>query len=406
MDEIEDFLENHTDIGKNVSRLKERSDYAIALHNHDLLFHYTNADSLSKIVEGRAFWLSDIRYLNDASEYVHLFEYAITYPDWKYEYELFTPASDLGDQLYERVFYSGHEIEYERGMDLISGTLNPDNMTEVEKIVWQDIQPLFNRHRELMQEQRYYLDLPAIIRSGLDDVFSLGPACYVLSLSEKRDLLSQWRGYCARGGYSLGLSAQELARTLSSSQEVHEPSAFVMGKCIYDEQTKRRILDMVCDAFADEYIAMLERGLIIQGGTHGFRDPNLPGGEGEELRGQFHDWRERFLRSLLRFAPFTKHEGFSEEAEWRIVNRSAVFPGSASEPSPSFRPSATRLVPFVVMHFNDYDFIDSRHLRVTVGPMNEQVIAANSMRAFLSQKLGDVSWGDRVTISSVPYRTN
>jgi hypothetical protein len=42
-----------------------------------VLDHYTSLDALQKIVMGGAIWASDLRYLNDTTEYLYLIDIVI-----------------------------------------------------------------------------------------------------------------------------------------------------------------------------------------------------------------------------------------------------------------------------------------------------------------------------------------
>ena len=104
---------------------------------------------------------------------------------------------------------------------------------------------------------------------------NLFAACFC----ENGDLLSQWRGYSSgHYGYSLGMDISQLARKA-------KPVRFELGKCIYDREIQRRIIDeLISDAIeGDDRAAAFERG-------------------------------------LLRAGAFFKHETFRNEEEWRIVS--------------------------------------------------------------------------------------
>lgn len=113
---------------------------------------------------------------------------------------------------------------------------------------------------------------------------------FVASFTEKGDLLSQWRGYCPNGGYSIGFSIDDIK------------------------------------------VACQEQGLNFCKAVYGSPDP-------EELRiyleKLFRNFRPAWLsddqstisqlqEELLSFvaleAPRYKHEGFEEEAEWRAYS--------------------------------------------------------------------------------------
>jgi hypothetical protein len=115
----------------------------------------------------------------------------------------------------------------------------------------------------------------------------------VASWSEHADLLSQWRAYSKSAqGYSLGLKAahlDELARELG----------WKLRPCIYDGEAKRTEAVSVAYEFWEHY------------NIHRAQNPE-------------HDDQYRIHLCLGLFVfptiPFFKHEGFSEEGEWRLVS--------------------------------------------------------------------------------------
>jgi len=60
------------------------------------------------------------------------------------------------------------------------------------------------------------------------DVFSF-------SLSQRGDQLSQWRGYCPNGGYSVSFDDSQLS-------EMMKPKKLYIGKCVYDEESQKQLI--------------------------------------------------------------------------------------------------------------------------------------------------------------------
>jgi hypothetical protein len=70
--------------------------------------------------------------------------------------------------------------------------------------------------------------------------------CYVLSFSERRDQLSQWRAYCPSGnGYSLGFG-QHNALFQSAKQR-----DFNLVRCVYDHTEQRELCQSLVSSFPD-----------------------------------------------------------------------------------------------------------------------------------------------------------
>lgn len=80
--------------------------------------------------------------------------------------------------------------------------------------------------RQLIFEQAKESEKPLneILAQVRDSLARLGRInIAVFSLTEKGDLLSQWRGYCPNGGYSLGFAIASLISGLSAWRAVLSP---------------------------------------------------------------------------------------------------------------------------------------------------------------------------------------
>jgi hypothetical protein len=114
------------------------------------LYHYTTAAGAIGIAATRMLWATNIRFLNDSTEYLHALHLVRRARDER--------ASSLSAQEYG---FLSHAFG--------------DTPVQASNAVW--------RH---------------------------GTPYYVVSLTSEPDLLSQWRAYAARGGYSLGWAADFL----------------------------------------------------------------------------------------------------------------------------------------------------------------------------------------------------
>jgi len=202
-----------------------------------------------------------------------------------------------------------------------------------------------------------------------------GESVYVASFSEKPDLLSQWRGYCPGGsGYCIGLDQDLMA-------EYCEEKGFRLEKCLYrhdDQQaevtgiiTSSMLLFPSIPHTLEEFHGMkLEEQVDAMEVFH------------DRLSGDLKSQAEEALRvicdSLIEFAPRFKHEGFHEEAEWRII---------VNEPEQEvlFRPGPSYAIPYIAM-----DLIKSKPqalAKIIVGPNPNQSRAKQSVE-FLVRKYG------------------
>ena len=124
--------------------------------------------------------------------------------------------------------------------------------------------------------------LELFLRATVGEVF-------VLSMTENRDQLSQWRAYAKNGvGYSLGIPTVAL-------MEAAKEQGFAMVRCCYERS--------ICNALARN---------LIENIFHLVPESELPD--------KTHSTPVLSAMSDLikKISPCFKHEGFEEEKEWRI----------------------------------------------------------------------------------------
>lgn len=131
--------------------------------------------------------------------------------------------------------------------------------------------------------------------------------CYVTSFSEKRDALSQWRGYCGGlDGFAIGIDKSKLPDT---------PEAKVK-KVLYSDSLT------ASSATADYVRSWLDQRLSATEAPS--TNPGM---------------LDQCLRQLSAFATQFKHKGFEEEAEWRVIHLSLREGGS-------YRSRGAQLIPY------------------------------------------------------------
>ena len=185
------------------------------------LFHYASLSGLMGIVEHQKFWVTDIRYLNDAEELRHLGEWL------------------------------NHEI---------SKRLQESNGSN----------KVLSQFREWLRTRLNY-----------------GPMLFVGCFTENGNLLSQWRGYCPHGkGVSIGFSQNDII-------EIVNRNAFMIGKCVYDKETKFALAEKIIDA------------VIAKSETDGESNNHHPS---QSYHGTFFDVEPY----LLKIAALVKHNSFHE----------------------------------------------------------------------------------------------
>lgn len=114
-------------------------------------------------------------------------------------------------------------------------------------------------------------------------------SAFSFSLSEKKDLLSQWRGYCPNGGFSICFDKQSLQRTMRENE-------LKIVKCIYDiDDQKEFIRKNIIEFTPEEYRAT--------------------GPSPSKANTLFYE----IFDKVAKYAPVLKHKSFKAEKEWRLI---------------------------------------------------------------------------------------
>lgn len=221
----------------------------------DLLWHYTSLEGFTGILESKRIWATEIRYLNDESEFNHALS-------------LLHKAVDQLDPFGSLV----------NTQDLLQSVLKGAKKGLLSK----DSQNLF-----------------------------------VASFSKHGDQLSQWRGYGQGGrGVSLGFDLTKLRPPAESGSTfafgpcVYKP---VLKKAIIHNSIDK--VRLAAEGWLKDMLKELD--LAAQQGkdlTSFAKSLTTP-----DAMALLRKTTEAFLVELFRFTPFLKHESFEEEAEWRIV---------------------------------------------------------------------------------------
>jgi Protein of unknown function (DUF2971) len=165
---------------------------------------------------------------------------------------------------------------------------------------------------------------------------------YVSCFCAEGDLLSQWRGYGARGGgIAIGF---DLLRLKNHCLATGITNPFPM---IYDKEEQRRpVLNLVrraCEIAA-------KRDLKAD---------------------EWPDFTEEFIFRLTTYMPQMKNPAFSEESEWRLLKISP-------DETPKFRPARGIIVPYLELPIPS-DVLKS----VTLGPAIEPKFGLRPTKLFL-----------------------
>ena len=202
-------------------------------------------------------------------------------------------------------------------------------------------------------------------------LFAASVGMYAFCLSESGDDLSQWRAYCASGGYSLGFDAPALVRRLRRSRLAD------LIKVLYEPNAKEAITNSVVHTAGELWFELAALPATI-------RAPRLRA-LGEAIQ-----------HVVLTCISVFKDRAFSNEVEWRMVAS-----GDLSDPGAvRYRPGKSSVIPYVeIPLFRKGD----RLLRkAIVGPNPVAELAHAGMGQCLND--ADIIGVDE-SVSKVPYRS-
>lgn len=192
-------------------------------------------------------------------------------------------------------------------------------------------------------------NLRALVHAVADEVgtHAIYKAWYVASFSSDGNLLSQWRAYCPRGGFSLGFDPERLWSVLKSVPGIR------FGPVLYDEA---------------EQVARIRQVATAQLNTlRSLRDLPEPMAADALLEMRL------FLASVLgETLIFCKSSAFREEAEWRIAKYDF-----ADGDGLRFRERLGVLTPFQAIRLVGEDSLLPLY-RIFVSPLGEPELAAHA----------------------------
>ncbi len=275
--------------------------------NYDHLYHYTDACGLLGILNNKSIWLSNIQLLNDNSE-----------------------------------FEEGKKVI----LEVISNKIDDIRINPVPTPVDFELGDI--NQKSIID---YLRNISGYLCGSNSPHFSARNFIYVFSLSRKQNLLSQWRGYCSNGGFSIKIDAYKLANFISSDYE-----CINLSKCIYEEDDKIAAASKAIDEAIDSFIA------------------SICTAPREALSARFKDAYLVQSDKLSLLSATFKHSSFSEEDEIRLISN-----GYKSEWL-NHRVSNNNIVPYLNIPI-DLDIISE----VMIGPCNGSDMPANSLSLLLLQ---------------------
>lgn len=273
-----------------------------------LLYHYTSVSGLLGIVKSKSIWATHVAFLNDSSEFTH--------------------AIALMRSTIKKRKKDANSIE--KGFY--------DNLLDALNILSEDM-------------------------SGFN--------MFVCSFSENGDVLSQWRGYCPNGGYSIGFDFRYLERAIRAHKFTVK-----IGKCIYNKSEHEQIISEILAKTIDSYKKYVNR----------LRKDK------SQINADF--YFKDFIAPLLRIAPFIKNISFREEQEWRMI--ASVTDNDKVE----FREGVNWIIPYYRLELpvND-DILDIN--QIIIGPAVQAEIAILSLKSLLKK---DKVRYKNIIKSKIPFR--
>jgi len=329
----------------------------------DLLYHYTSDAGLRGIIENDCIWATDIRFLNDWTEFTHIF-------------------NQESVAAFVESFIAGipGDIDQDARRVTIDGVLAKKNYPQLVEII--ESRPPYGKPKK------------AFVCSFTADAEAGG---------NPGDRLSQWRGYShGSQGFSLGFDRTLLKRQ-TETQDNHVDATAQLVQCIYDDATKRSALvDMGRDA-ANAFIRLRSSGEAVPP----WFVTQHPSPTEDYVKTSYY-----LLKSLTTVTPTYyksaaqfKHQGFAEEHEWRIVYHSLH---KSLMPRLKSRTGQFGLTPYIEFPLALHSAGTCSLKRLVVGPSthvgpgDHQQNIKHSVELLL-QKHG-IS-GVEVAISLIPFRS-
>lgn len=286
-----------------------------------------------------------------------------------------------------------------------------------------------NLIREVMQAEYAPLFHVPITAGDVAPIFSM-------SLTQRGDLLSQWRGYCPNGGYSFAFDKQQLNAVLSTENARSPTSILKVGKCIYNkdkqvEYIRERLEQLMPSPDRRSSYLAWDKEYNIERQFYGLKDKAsiepLSEQEQEKLQelealvarrehSEILSDRSRsrhlvsdkdaLMGSLPEVATLLKHPTFREEKEWRIIYRSMDLSiinklrSPLSDDEVEFREGKSTLIPYIKIPLATTDN-PVRITKVFVSPGPQQKLAKAACQAYLER---NGSAAAIVKKSKIPYR--
>lgn len=297
-----------------------------------LIYHYTSADGLYGILTSKEIWCTNCLFLNDMNEYNLVQEYI------RYLFEIRIEEND-DNKLFKAVL----------------------------KIILDNSEDFHAFSKEIT--------IP-----------------YVASFSSEGNRLSQWRGYCPNGGYSLGFSMSDFTKIINKNEK--KEGGFKLDRVNYIEKNKgHQDIKILFNDLCENLKKLLPDTDYVPFSRLLIQLDSLTPDEREEIKKKVEAiiFSEGLLFSMkiLGLSPKFKDIAFKEEDEYRLYTR--------DNKNLRFLSRNNILKPYTTFQF-DLESLKT----IIIGPTNDYEQSELGLKIFLESKgLEHIE----VKRSSIPYRT-
>jgi hypothetical protein len=325
----------------------------------DLLYHYTTEAGLTGIVESDTIRATDVRFLNDWTEFSVAFK-----------------------ESYVRILLDSFCAR-------LPSDLPPDARLVLDRIV-------SRRAGEI-------LDIIAGTQTANETFVCSFTSATPQESGDPGDRLSQWRAY---GGTTQGFSLGFDQALLRERVEIDNQKAkATLRQCVYEEPEKITFFEEMGRAAASRFNEQRRQDAPVPDSFQTIR-PNAS----EEYKKSNYYFLWALSRATAEFftaAVRIKHEGFREEREWRVIFQAAK---SVLATTVKFRDGQFGRTPYVEIPLGLAETKTSPLRRIVVGPGPRQEEAKRAVEALLKKRgipiksSGDQN-GVEIGTSLIPFRS-
>jgi hypothetical protein len=229
----------------------------------------------------------------------------------------------------------------------------------IDFLIGNDLAP-----KDVLTQLRVWLRSPLYLRDA---------SLYAICFTERRDSLSQWRGYTPLGR---GICIEFLASDVIEYSKAH---SYKLARCIYDYGQKTKIVEDALDVLVKEALSI--------------------GPSGADSSRSYFVAFDALQQDLLRIAVTFKDEAFADEEEWRAVLK---HDGSTDAPTIKYRVGKGTLIPYVSYPLKHPAAGSFGVWNLWVGPTPSPDLSKAALKSLFA---GQIRCGRYPVMSSrVPYR--